>query len=138
MAMPESASGIDRSLIGAESAAVVFEVERGAIRKFVEALGDPTPAFSRGDIAPPTFPTTFRVPIPGVSIELARVLHGAEEFRYERPIRAGDRLGCKSRVSDVYEREGRLGHMTFLVTETEGRDESGGLVFTARHTTILR
>jgi len=136
--MPEPAPGIDRSLIGLESAEVVFEVERGAIRKFAEALGDPTPAFMRGDLAPPTFPTTFRVPIPGLSIELSRVLHGAEEFRYERPIRAGDRLRCRNRVSDVYERQGRLGHMTFLVTKTEGRDESGGLVFIARHTTILR
>ncbi len=138
MAMPESAPGIDRSLIGAESEELAFEVERGAIRKFAEALGDPTPAFTRGEIAPPTFPTTLRVPIPSLSIELARVLHGAEEYRYERPIRAGDRLRCKSRVSDVYEREGRLGHMTFLVTETEGRDKSGALVFTARHTAILR
>ncbi len=124
--------------MGATSEAVLFEVERGAIRKFAEALGDPAPAFASGEIAPPTFPTTFRVAIPGVSVELARVLHGAEEYRYERPIRAGDRLRCRSRVVEVYEREGRLGHMTFLVTETEGVDESGAPVFTARHTAILR
>ena len=130
--------GIDRSLIGAESAEVLFEVERGAIRKFAEALRDTTPAYAGGEVAPPTFPTTFRIAIPRLSFEQARVLHGQQEYRYERPIRAGDRLRCKTRVVDVYEREGRLGAMTFLVTETQGSDESGRPVFTARSTAILR
>ncbi|QIA27649.1 MaoC family dehydratase [Thermaerobacter sp. PB12/4term] len=129
---------IDRSLIGKESPEEVFEVERGAIRKFAEAIGDPHPAFRSGEIAPPTFPTTFRMGIPGVNLELSRVLHGEQEYSYRRPIRAGDRLRCKSRVADVYEREGRLGKMTFLVTEIEGRDEAGELVFTGRSTVIVR
>lgn len=129
---------IDRSLIGKESPEVVFEVERGAIRKFAEAIGDPTPEYQRGEIAPPTFPTTFRIPIPGLSLELSRVLHGEQEYAFQRPIRAGDRLRCKTRVVDVYEKEGRLGKMTFLVTEIEGRDEEGQLVFTGRSTVIVR
>ena len=129
---------IDRSLIGKESEEVVFEVEKGAIRKFAEAIGDPTPAYQRGEIAPPTFPTTFRIPIPGLSLELSRVLHGEQEYTFQRPIRAGDRVRCKSRVVDVYEKEGRLGRMTFLVTEIEGRDEEGELVFTGRSTVIVR
>lgn len=128
---------IDRSLIGKESAEEVFEVEKGAIRKFAEAIGDPTPPFE-WEIAPPTFPTTFRMGIPGVRLELSRVLHGEQEYSYRRPIRAGDRLRCKTRVVDVYEREGRLGKMTFLVTEMEGRDEDGQLVFTGRSTIIVR
>jgi len=128
---------IDRSVIGLESDEVIFEVEKGAIRKFADALGDTTPAYTRGEIAPPTFPTTFRLSIPGLSLELSRVLHGEQEYKFERPIRAGDRLRCKSRVVDVYEREGRLGRMTFLVTEIEGRDERGQLVFTGRSTAII-
>lgn len=129
---------IDRSLIGKESPEEVFEVEKGAIRKFAEAIGDPHPAFREGEIAPPTFPTTFRMGIPGASLDLSRVLHGEQEYRYERPIRAGDRVVCKTRVVDVYEREGRLGKMTFLITEMEGRDEAGRLVFTGRSTLIIR
>jgi len=125
-------------LIGRESELVLFEVERGAIQKFADAVQDQTSACVRGDVAPPTFPTTFRMTIPGVSFDLARVLHGAQEYQYERPLRAGDRVRCRVRVADVYHREGRLGEMTFLILAMEGQDESGSPVFTGTTTAILR
>src|SRR2546425_10884767 len=125
-------------LIGRESEGVVFEVERGAIRKFADAVQDQTPECLRGDIAPPTFPTTFRMTIPGLTFDLARVLHGAQEYRYERPLRAGDRVHCRTRVADVYRRHGRLGEMTFLILVMEGTDSSGSPVFTDTTTAILR
>jgi hypothetical protein len=125
-------------LIGHESDVVLFEVERGAIRKFADAVQDQTPACVRGDVAPPTFPPTFRMTIPGVTFNLARVLHGAQEYRYERPLRAGDRVRCRVRVADVYRRQGRLGEMTFLTLAMEGTDESDSLVFRGTTTAILR
>jgi acyl dehydratase len=129
---------LSSDLIGRESEVVLFEVERGAIRKFADAVQDQTPACVRGDIAPPTFPTTFRLTIPGLTFDLARVLHGAQEYRYERPIRAGDRLRCRIRLADVYRRQGSLGEMTFLILAMEGTDESGSPVFTGTTTAILR
>lgn len=129
---------VDRSVIGVQSAPETFEVERGAIRRFAEAIGDPDPAYRSGEVAPPTFPTTFRMSVPGVAIDPAHVLHGGEEYVYERPLRAGDRITCRRRIADVYEREGRIGHMTFVVSETEGRDPDGHLVFRGRSTIIVR
>ncbi|HEY8347725.1 MAG TPA: MaoC family dehydratase N-terminal domain-containing protein [Symbiobacteriaceae bacterium] len=129
---------VDRSLIGAASNPQVFEVERGAIRKFAEAIGDPHPAYQRGEIAPPTFPTTFRVEVPGLSLDLSRALHGEEEYEYVRPIRAGDRITVVQRVTDVFQREGSLGRMTFLVLESAGTDEEGNLVYKGRSTVIVR
>ena len=129
---------VSTTLIGSESPEVAVEIERGAIRKFAEAVGDTTEACVRGDIAPPTFPTTIRIPIPGLSYDLARILHGEQEYRYHRPLRAGDRLRCRARLHDVYVRAGRLGQMTFLVTDLEGRDDDGNPVFTGRSTAILR
>lgn len=130
---------IDRSIIGATSDPHTFEVERGAILKFAEAIGDPHPDYREGRAAPPTFPTTFRMKVPGLEdVDPARFLHGEQEYSYERPIRAGDRLTCVSRVVDVYEREGRLGRMTFVIAEVEGRDEAGRPVFTGRSTVIVR
>jgi acyl dehydratase len=129
---------LSRDLIGRESEVVLFEVERGAIRNFAEAVQDQTPQSVRGDIAPPTFPTTFRMTIPGLTFDLARVLHGAQEYRYERPLRAGDRVRCRVRVADVYQRTGRLGEMTFLILAMDGTDESGSLIFTGTTTAILR
>jgi len=131
-------TALSPDLIGRVSEVVLFEVERGAIRKFAEAVQDQTPACLRGDVAPPTFPTTFRITIPGLTYDLARVLHGAQEYRYERPLRAGDRVRCRVRVADVYRRQGRLGEMTFLILVTEGVDESGTSVFTGTTTAILR
>ncbi|TMD38937.1 MAG: MaoC family dehydratase [Chloroflexi bacterium] len=129
---------ISKDLIGRQSEEVLIEVERGAIRKFAEAVGDTTEACLRGDVAPPTFPTTIRIPIPGLTYDLARVLHGGQEYRFDRPIRAGDRLRCQTQLTDVYARQGRLGEMTFLIIETNGRDDSGKPVFTGRSTVILR
>lgn len=129
---------LSRDLIGRESEVVVFDVERGAIRKFADAVQDTTPACVRGDVAPPTFPTTFRMTIPGLSFDLARVLHGAQEYRYERPLRAGDRVRCRLRVADIYQRKGRLGEMTFLILVIDGTDESGSSVFSGTTTAILR
>jgi acyl dehydratase len=129
---------LSRDLIGRESDVVLFEVERGAIRKFADAVQDQTPAVVRGDVAPPTFPTTFRMTIPGLTFDLARVLHGAQEYRYERPLRAGDRVRCRVRLADIYRRQGRLGEMTFLILTMEGEDESGNPVFSGTTTAILR
>ncbi|MFC7441088.1 MaoC family dehydratase N-terminal domain-containing protein [Laceyella putida] len=139
---------IDRSVIGSTSEVKVFEVEKGAIRAFAHAIGDDNPlytdeAFAKEHgyaslVAPPTFPTTFRVPIPNVKFELSRVLHGEQEYSYERPIVAGDILRCVNRVVDVYERQGKLGTMTFLVTEIRGEDLDGKLVFCGKSTAILR
>jgi hypothetical protein len=125
-------------LIGRVSEVVVFDVERGAIRKFADAVQDQTPACLRGDVAPPTFPTTFRMTVPGLTFDLARVLHGAQEYRYERPLRADDRVRCRVRVADLYRRQGRLGEMTFLILAMEGTDESGSPIFTGTTTAILR
>jgi acyl dehydratase len=131
-------AALSRDLIGRESEAVLFDVERGAIRKFADAVQDQTPACVRGDVAPPTFPTTFRMTIPGLTFDLARVLHGAQEYRYERPLRAGDRVRCRLRVADIYQRKGRLGEMTFLILVMDGTDQSGIPVFTGTTTAILR
>ena len=131
-------AGLSSDLIGRESETVLFEVERGAIQKFADAVQDQTPECVRGDLAPPTFPTTFRMTIPGLTFDLARVLHGSQEYRYERPLRAGDRVHCRVRVADVYQRKGRLGEMTFLILVIDGSDESGNPIFSGTTTAILR
>ncbi|MBK9516280.1 MAG: MaoC family dehydratase N-terminal domain-containing protein [Anaeromyxobacter sp.] len=142
---------LDKTLIGRESEPAVVEVEKGAIRRFAEALGDPNPlaldeaaARAAGHaslVAPPTFAVTlgwndrFRH---SLDLGTRSMLHGDQSFEYLRPIVAGDRLTVKSRVADVQERAGASGPMDVLVIEDEGRDEKGGLVFKARATFILR
>ncbi|MER3408717.1 MAG: MaoC family dehydratase [Thermoleophilia bacterium] len=131
----------ERSLIGASSAGETFEVAQDVAIKLAQAIGDPHPDYEAGLAVPPTFPTTFwsRLSIPALDeIDPARFLHGEQEYVYERPIRPGERLSCAARVVEVTEKETRLGRVTFLVVETEGRDEAGARVFTGRSTLILR
>lgn len=129
----------DRSWIGFESPAVRFEVERGAIRRFAEAIGETHPSHLAGDIAPPTFATSLRVAVPGpCPLSMENVLHGDEEYVYERPLRAGDRIVVRRRIADVNEREGRQGVLTIISIHTEGCDEQGNLVYRTISTIIQR
>ena len=41
-------------------------------------------------------------------------------------------------MTDVYQRKGGLGPMTFLILAMEGTDESGSPVFSGKTTAILR
>jgi hypothetical protein len=136
-------------------------VERGKVREFARAtkssnpeyLDDPTPPI------PPTFLTTagFWAPMrgrpqaaggggpgsqaaaAGGARNMSRVLHGGQEYIfYGPPPRAGAKLSVSSRALDTYEREGRRGgKMTFTVTATEFRDETGRLVAEGRSTGIV-
>ena len=130
---------LDSSLIGATSEPVTFEVEKGAIVSLAEAIGDPHRDYRDGSAAPPTFPTTFRLPVPGLAdVDPARFLHGEQEYEYDRPIRAGDRITCVARIADVREKETRVGKATFVIAEVEGRDEAGERVFLGRTTMLVR
>jgi acyl dehydratase len=130
---------LDSSLIGASSDPVVFEVEKGAIVKLAQAIGDPHPDYRDGVAAPPTFPTSFRMAIPGLAdVDPARFLHGEQEYEYARPIRAGDRITCVARIANVTEKDTRVGRATFVVAEIDGRDEAGEPVFTGRATLLVR
>jgi acyl dehydratase len=142
---------LDRSLIGRESEPVVHEVERGAIRRFAEAIGDPNPIYVEEEaarqagfaalVAPPTFPYALTVNERfrhSLDLGTRSLLHSEQSFEYARPILAGDRVSVTSRVADVQERTGASGPMDILVLEDEGRDPQGALVFRARATFVLR
>src|SRR5260370_41619468 len=112
-----------RRQIGMQSEARVVEVERGAIRRFAEAIGDPNPLFNDeksarktrfgGMIAPPTFCRSLGAPILDVKLNMAqfRGLDGGSEWEYFEPIRPGDRITVQSKLADLRESEGRLGPM---------------------------
>jgi acyl dehydratase len=142
---------LDKTLIGRESEPVVHEVEKNAIRRFADALGDPNPIYTdeeaarasgfAGLVAPPTFPAVlaandrFRH---SLDLGTRSLLHGEQQFEYGRPIVAGDRITVKSRVADVQEKAGPSGPMDVIVIEDEGRGADGELVFRSREMLILR
>jgi acyl dehydratase len=142
---------LDKTLIGRESEPVVHEVEKNAIRRFTDALGDPSPIYSdeeaaraagfAGLVAPPTFPAVLAVNDRfrhSLDLGTRSLLHGEQQFEYGRPIVAGDRITVKSRVAEVQEKAGPSGPMDVIVIEDEGRGADGELVFRSREMLILR
>jgi acyl dehydratase len=142
---------LDRSLIGRESEPVLQEVEKGAIRRLADALGDPNPLYqdeaaARASgfpnlIAPPTFPAVLAMNEKfrhSLDLGTRSILQSEQVIEYGRQVVAGDRVTVKSRVADVGERPGASGPMDVLVLEEEGRDDQGELLFRCRETLILR
>ena len=119
-------------------------IERGKIREFARATGSKNPDYDR-DGAPvtPTFLTTMGFwatshPAAQLGFELARVLHGEEEFEFfGPPPHAGDTVTFSTRIGEQWEKEGKRGGvMRFAKLVTEFRDEAGTLVAEQRTTII--
>ena len=122
------------TFVGRSSKPVRNEVEKGAIRKFAQAIGDLNPLYLdegfaqkhhyRSILAPPTFSRTFDYgAIEGLHLPHDGLIHGEQQFEYARRIVAGDILYCSTKLLDVRERQGKLGHMTFLTFEHLAVDE---------------
>ena len=137
-----------RKQIGMQSEARIVEVERGAIRRFAEAIGDPNPLFNDeasvrktrfgGMVAPPTFCRSLGAAIPEIKINMAefRGLDGGSEWESLEPIRPGDRISVVSKIADIRESEGRLGTMVFITVETSYTNQFNQLCALQRSTVI--
>jgi acyl dehydratase len=67
------------------------------------------------------------------------ILHGEQEFTYERPVLAGDVLVGEGKVVDAYTKESKGRTMTFVVVETAWTErDSGAPVCTSRMNIIHR
>lgn len=67
------------------------------------------------------------------------ILHGEQEFTYERPVLAGDVLVGEGKVVDAYRKESKGRTMTFVVVETAWSErDSGNPVCTSRMNIIHR
>jgi len=135
---------IDKSLLGVWGAPSPMKIELGKIREFARAVKDDKPAYRDGTLAPATFLMTLAHWIgdmgqtrSAVKLDFLRLLHGEQEFEYVKPIRAGDVLTFRSRTKDVFEKQGRRGGtMTFVIGETEYRNQHGEVVAYTRNTAI--
>jgi acyl dehydratase len=145
-----------RKSIGIESEPTIVEIEKEPIRRFAAAMGDTNPLYCdeeyakkhgyRSIVAPPgynplySFPIKIGQPQEEVGQELrtrfTRGLNGGGEYEFFQPIQAGDILSITHRTSDIYERDGRVGKMVFIVSETICRNQKGEIVFISRNTGI--
>lgn len=122
---------LGKELIGRESESVILRIKTEEVRRFAEAIGIPF-----DERVPATYVgTLLQGSIPGFEL-LPGIIHGEQKITYNRPLLIGDSLTYKRRITDVYERIGKQGKITFLVLETTGHDMAGELVFSSSSTLI--
>jgi acyl dehydratase len=66
------------------------------------------------------------------------VLHGSDESEIYQLARPGDRITARSKLVDMYERQGRSGHLVMAVTETAYFNQDGDLLYVNRGISVAR
>jgi acyl dehydratase len=129
-----------------------FRVERGKIREFADAVGDPNPIYRDPDyaagtpfggiLAPPTLLRTFLYEPAAAKDALmvkdwSYIVHGEQEFEYLAPIVAGDVLTAQDRIVSIEEKDSRrAGKLQIAVIETVFHNQRGEKVQVARRTLV--
>jgi acyl dehydratase len=142
---------MNTQLVGKSYPPLRYEVGREKLREFAAAVGETNPLYHDEDAAKaaghpdipavPTFPIVLSTKASRaihddgqLGLDYSRVVHGEQEFVYERPIRAGDRLVATPRIDRI----APLGRHEMLVIETTIETDQGEPVCTARATLVVR
>jgi hypothetical protein len=127
------------SLLNIDFGPEVYEIERGMLRKFAEAIDDPNPRWL--EEAPPTFPAAL-VPkallhrLFNADIPLKRLLNGSSELEYLKPIKAGDVIAVTARLTRLRQMPGAAGPTLFMFTEATCTNQRGEVVVKGKNTYI--
>ena len=139
-----------RDLLEYEFPPTVLEVERGNIRRWAEAVGDPNPLWNDDEYARKSrygkivAPLTFLIDR-GITPIADRIiategppsfLNGGTEIEYFKPIEVGDTITATQRLADVKEKTGSSGKMLILLCEIDYKNQKGELVRKCRQTFI--
>lgn len=145
---------IDRKFVGTKTPPHSVEVEKGRLVFFAKAIGEDNPVFRdeqaakaagfRSIPAPPTFLFCLNMmdqPDPfarykEMGIDLGKVLHGEQSFKYYEPVCAGDKITFVGTISDIYVKKG--GALEFIITDTTATNQKGALVAELRGVTVVR
>lgn len=147
--IPEAAM----AMIGQETGAgEPFEIEKGLIRRFAEAIKDTNPLYvdesyarSQGYERIPAPPSLllynmrsgserdFNIPLP-----VGRRVKAGDEVEILAPVMAGDTITANTKIADIYEKDGRTGKMIFVITETTYTNQHGHAVMRSRASVIKR
>jgi acyl dehydratase len=144
-----------KKLIGTSSQVQFYEVEKGAIRRFADAVGDDNPLYHDEDyarkskygsiIAPPGFfgwpfnqdrnsPLAVDIPLELESAfertgyPLSLVLDGGMEYEFFLPVHAGDILKAVTTVRNLRERSSETGSIIVSFLDTTYHNQDGALV----------
>jgi acyl dehydratase len=145
--------------VGTEAPPYVLHIERELVRRYVEAVQDENPLWMdedyarstrwKGTIVPPHLfcslmtimrcsPESGVIPVPASNVPLPRqnVLEGEETWEFFAPLRVGDVITSRVRLTDVKCREGRLGEMFIMTYVAETVNQRGELIARSSNTIV--
>jgi len=127
------------SLLNVDFPPEVYEIEKGMLRRFAEAIDDPDPRWL--EEAPPTFaaalvPKTLLHKLFNADIPLKRLLNGSSELEYLKPIKAGDIISVTARLTRLRQVAGAQGPTLFMFTEVVYTNQRGEVVVKGKNTYI--
>ena len=123
---------------GYELPPLEFELEKGLINKFTEAVGDASPRWQTE--APPSL-----IPALGfdkvyellASSEKVAVLHGATEVEFHLPVKIGDTVTMKAKIASARERRTATGVTVFVNFDISYTNQRGEPVASCRQTALV-
>ena len=117
----------------------VYEIEKGMVKKFAEAIDDSNPRWL--EETPPTFPAAL-VPTQlihrlfNAKSSLKRLLNGASDLEYLKPIKAGDVISVTGTLTRLRQVAGAEGPTLFMFTEMTYTNQRGEVVVKGKNTYI--
>ena len=141
------------SWIGHIEPSITVEVSRRDIIKYAVATEQVRQAYLDGDEAPPMFAFGLFRPVvpldalgpdglapmgPMPELPLKRIMAGGTKMSLHRPIRPGQTLVGTRTIADIFEKEGKQGHLIFLVNELRITTDAGEPVMEEFQTRIAR
>jgi len=144
---------IDHSHIGLRLPAHSVEIELGRLRQFARAIGETNPLYTDLSVArevgyrsvpiAPTFLFCLEMEKPDpfdylrmIGVDLGKMLHGEQSFRYFVPVCAGETVTFQSTVTDIYEKKGGL--LEFVVRDTGVTNQADVQVAEMRTIMVVR
>ena len=105
------------------------------VQRFVQATGDHNPRWQNQEYTPPTFIVSLG--FEQIEQELATdspvtLLHGSTELECYQPVKVGDTLTAAAKITDVRERQGKMGKTAFVTFELTYRNQRQELIARCR------
>ena len=128
MVNEESVLEAFKKLVGKEMEPEVWDAEKGHMKRFAQAIGDPNPLWQDAEyasrsrygnvIGPPLYLIDVGlVKFVDLLVEMAphkANINGGTEIEYFKPIQAGDTITTVAKLAQVQEKKGSTGSLIFL------------------------
>ncbi|MBT6842965.1 MAG: hypothetical protein HOA17_04095 [Candidatus Melainabacteria bacterium] len=130
---------ISEKFIGKKYPDLVYTVGKEKLLEFLIATKADQEKFK--EIAPPTFPVVYGHELlwsvlfdQDLKLNLAKLVHGEQEFIYHKPVRVGDTITTKARIEKIFQK----GPHDFIVMVSDSTNQAGEDVCTSIWTFVIR